>query len=137
MKLKTAGREPTCDLVLEDPTVSRVHVKIELADDGHVFLLDADSSNGTFLQRNDGWIRVKRVSLCIGDRIRMGEKEVSLEHLTAVFGKRSKARLGPKHFSLRRRAKQGGLSADWSEPESLLHKPRRNLVTGRIEEDKQ
>ncbi len=137
LKFKTTGREPSCDLVLEHPSVSRTHARIELADDGRVFLLDVDSSNGTFLQRNDSWIRVKRVSLCSGDRIRLGEKDVSLEQLTAVFGKRSNARLGPKHFSLRQGTKQNGLFADWSEPTVSLNKPTRNPVTGRIEEDTQ
>jgi len=137
LKRMTCGREHPCDLVLEHPSVSRVHAYIELADGGQVSLLDADSSNGTFLHRNDGWIRVKKVTLCIGDRIRFGDNDVSLEQLTAVFGSRSNARLGPKYFSLRQGSKDTRLFADWPEPEVSLNNPRRNPATGRIEEDHQ
>ena len=74
MKIKTCGRETSCDLVLEQSTVSRLHARIELADDGLVCIQDAGSHNGTFLNRNDTWIRVMRASqLCIGDRIRFGD----------------------------------------------------------------
>lgn len=137
MKRMTCGRETSCDLVLEHPAVSRVHAYIELADGGQVSLLDAGSSNGTFLHRNDAWIRIKKVTLCIGDRIRFGDNEVTLEQLTAVFGHRSNARLSPKYFSLRQGKKDTSLFTDWPEPEAPLDSPRRNPVTGRIEEDHQ
>ena len=57
-EIRTCGREPTCDLVLEDVTLSRLHAHIELADDGLVTINDACSSNGTFVKRNDSWIRM-------------------------------------------------------------------------------
>jgi len=93
MKSKTIGRETTCDLVLDHTGVSRCHARIELADDGLVSVQDADSRNGIFLSRNDSWIRARKVTLCIGDRIRFGEIEVPLDKLTAVFGNRSEVRL--------------------------------------------
>ena len=130
------GRETSCDLVLEHPTVSRVHARIELADDGRVSVLDSDSRNGTYLNRNDAWIRVRKVTLCVGDRIRFGEHEVPLERLTAVFGNRSGARLGAQHFSLRDGQRRKKSAAEWDDPAPLLQKPRRNPVTGKIEEDR-
>ncbi|MBT8075450.1 MAG: FHA domain-containing protein, partial [Gammaproteobacteria bacterium] len=89
MMLKTCGREPSCELVLEHATISRLHARIELADDGLVSVRDAGSQNGTFLNRNDNWIRIKKAVLCIGDRVRFGDVEVPLERLTAVFGEAS------------------------------------------------
>lgn len=130
MKIKTCGRETSCELVLEHPTVSRLHARIELADDGRVFVQDADSSNGTFLNRNDSWIRVKRITLCIGDRIRFGDCEVPLEKLTAVFGNRSNARLEARHFPLRKGHIGSGFRADLKDSGIQLQKPRRNPVTG-------
>ena len=52
------GREPDCDLVLEDARVSRHHAQIEVLDDGRVILRDLGSSNGTFVgeQRIDGGV---------------------------------------------------------------------------------
>ena len=131
----TTGRETSCDLVLENPTVSRIHAHIELADDGQVSVLDSGSRNGIYLNRNDAWIRVRRATLCIGDRVRFGECEVPLERITAVFGNRSGARLGAKHFSLRAGKKGNKPVVDWDDPAPLLQKPRRNPVTGKIEED--
>jgi hypothetical protein len=43
------GREADCDLVLEDPRVSRHHVQLEVLDDGRVVLRDLGSANGTFV----------------------------------------------------------------------------------------
>lgn len=130
MKTKTCGRDANCDLVLEHPTVSRVHATIELAGDGRVWVVDKGSRNGTFLQRNGAWIRVARVSLCVGDSIRMGDCEVTLSRLTGVFGKHAGARLGEKRFLLR----HGAAGADFDDPGFALSKPRRNPVTGKIEE---
>ena len=135
MKSKTVGRDSSCDLVLEHSAASQVHARIEVNEDGLISLQDTDSSNGTFLNRNDSWIRVRKVTLCIGDRIRFGELEVPLETLTAVFGNRSNARLEARHFQLNN-ANTGTRSfADLRNTGPLLQKPKRNPVTGKIEED--
>jgi pSer/pThr/pTyr-binding forkhead associated (FHA) protein len=136
MKSKTCGREASCDLVVEHPTVSRLHAHIELAENGHVSVQDAGSSNGTFLHRNDSWIRVGKVILCIGDRIRFGEIEVPLAHLTAVFGNRANTRLEQQHFPLRHA--NNGAKTYLRQPDSgaSLQKPKRNRSTGKVEEDR-
>ncbi len=134
MKIKTCGRDSSCDLVLDHPSASRLHARIELADDGLVGLQDTGSRNGTFLNRNDSWIRVRKVTLCIGDRIRFGEIEVPLERLTAVFGSRSRARLEARHFPLRHENKGAKAYTGHSDQGPLLKKPRRNPLTGKIEE---
>jgi len=133
-EIKTCGREPSCDLVLEDSTLSRIHARIELADDGLVSINDAGSSNGTFLNRNDSWIRVRRVTLCIGDRVRFGDVEVPLEGITAVFGKGANIRLEARHFPIRHGKAVAMPLKGQVDHGSSLHKPRRNPVTGKIEE---
>lgn len=133
---KTIGREPSCDLALEYPEISRFHASIELLDDGRVCLHDTGSHNGTFLNRNETWIRIRKVTLCIGDRIRFGGQDVSLERLTAIFGKRSNIRLEAKHFPPRQGNRAAGAFADISDAGPLLQKPKRNPVTGKIEEDR-
>ena len=136
MKSKTVGREPSCDLVCEHATVSRFHARVELADDGFVSLVDTGSRNGTFLNRNDNWIRVHKVTLCIGDRIRFGELTVPLEQLTAVFGSRSNARLEATHFPLGHGDMANRPYADLHASGSRLKKPRRNPATGKVEENR-
>lgn len=133
---KTIGRETSCDLVIEDATVSRQHASIELAEDGSVWVADADSSNGIFLHRNDAWIRFRKVTLCVGDRIRLGDYELPLQQLTAVFGKRANIRLGEQHFTLRQGGRGNRKVSGWDEPQNSLQKPKRNPLTGQIEEER-
>lgn len=44
----TIGRDPTADITLSDPSVSRKHAKI-IKKDGKVYLKDNESQNGTFV----------------------------------------------------------------------------------------
>ena len=133
-KIKTCGRDPSCDLVIEHSTLSRIHARIELADDGLVSIRDAGSSNGTFLNRNDSWIRASKVILCIGDLIRFGDIEVPLEKLTAVFGKRATTRLESKRFPVRPGNTVARRMAGKPDHARSLQKPRRNPATGKIED---
>jgi pSer/pThr/pTyr-binding forkhead associated (FHA) protein len=136
LEIRTCGRDPGCDLVLEDSTLSRLHARIELAADGLVSINDAGSSNGTFLNRNDRWIRIRKVTLCIGDRIRFGAIEVPLERLTAVFGKRHTTRLEARRFPARHGKTVARPLAGQTDHGASLNKPRRNPATGKIEEDR-
>jgi len=135
LKTKTIGREDSCDLVLEHPTASRVHAHLELLKDGELSVVDANSRNGTFLNRNDDWIRVKRVKLCVGDQLRFGDSKVDLQELTATYGNKTNIRLGDKYFSLRQRKGAPGRVNDWEQAGPALQKPRRNPLTGKIEEN--
>ena len=134
IETRTCGREPSCDLVLEHSTLSRLHARIELLNDGLVTISDAGSSNGTFLNRNDCWIRARRVILSIGDRIRFGDIEVPLEQLTAVFGRRASTRLEARRFPHRHGKAVVQPSTGQSDEGPALNKPRRNPVTGKIED---
>jgi pSer/pThr/pTyr-binding forkhead associated (FHA) protein len=134
--IKTCGRDPSCDLVLEHATLSRFHARLELADDGLVWVHDAGSSNGTFVNRNDQWQRIRKVTLCIGDRIRFGDVEVPLETLTAMFGARAKTRLEARRFPVRHGKTAARPSAAQADYGPVLNKPRRNPVTGKIEEER-
>ena len=131
---KTCGRDPSCDLVLEDGTLSRWHARIELAENGLVSVSDAGSSNGSFINRNDSWIRIRRVTLCIGDRIRFGDAEVPLEHLTALFGRRANIRLEARRFPFRQGKTVAKPMSAQADQGASLNKPRRNPATGKIEE---
>ena len=44
----TVGRDPACDIVIDDPSVSRRHARVFLAD-GRVYLEDLGSQNGTMV----------------------------------------------------------------------------------------
>lgn len=132
---KTCGQAPSCDLVLDHPGVAAVHARLGVGADGLITLEDSGSENGTFLHRNDQWIRVRKVTLCVGDRIRFATQEVPLEQLTGVFGQQDKLRLESRHFSLKHGGDGVRSYAGKGIHEPLLQKPRRNLATGKLEED--
>lgn len=60
----TLGRGSTCDLVVNDRHVSRIHARIELRDER--FVLVDESTNGTFVRLEDGQLlRLHRQSLLL------------------------------------------------------------------------
>lgn len=65
----TVGRHPHSDVFLDDITVSRRHVVLELAPAGHI-LYDLGSLNGTYVNgiRTDG-----EVTLRSGDELQVGK----------------------------------------------------------------
>lgn len=134
MNIKTIGRAPSCDLMLDLAGVSTLHARLELCDDGRVYVVDADSGNHTFLNRNDQWIRLHKARLCAGDRIRFAQHEVLLPQLVDVFGKRAGVRLGEKHFSRRGRSSQTLNAIENVKNAAVMGKPMRNPLTGKIEQ---
>ena len=71
--VKTVGRGPRADFVVEAALVSRVHCQLSVSADA-LAVEDLTSTNGTFV--NDQ--RVERSSLTDGDRLRLGRLELSV-----------------------------------------------------------
>lgn len=61
------GRDPACDIFLNDVTVSRRHSKL-LVSGGEVTVEDTDSLNGTYVNG----VCVDRAVLCTGDSLQVG-----------------------------------------------------------------
>ena len=130
------GRAPECDIVLDHGSVSRSHASVQVTEDGYLTVVDANSSNGTFLHRNGRWIRIQKVILGTQDRIRFGEQELPLQRLVEAFSQRARVRLR-EGYSVRGKPLlfddyHGGLA----KPRVVLEHPRRNPLTGDIEEDR-
>lgn len=134
---KTIGRSAECQLVLDHDSVSRLHANIEVTDEGYLAVQDAHSRNGTFLHRNGRWIRSRKVILGTQDRIRFGELEVPLEQLVDLFGNHSRVRLREGYSVRGKPLLFDHLPADLPKPKIVLENPRRNPVTGDIEENRQ
>ena len=78
LKLKVGtcilGSGPNCDIVISEPTVSRVHVELGLVPEG-VTVKDLGSRNGTFYQGQ----RVEKMVLALGGRINVGATAVAID----------------------------------------------------------
>ena len=72
--IKTIGRAPRADFVVDAALVSRLHCRLT-AGEHAVDVVDLDSTNGTYI--NDQ--RVTTGSLASGDRLRVGRVEMTLE----------------------------------------------------------
>ena len=72
--IKTVGRAPRADFILDVALVSRLHCRLTAGDD-RLEVLDLKSTNGTFV--NDK--RVEMATLVTGDRLRVGRVELTVE----------------------------------------------------------
>jgi len=129
------GRSVDSDLVLEHPSVSRQHARVERAEDGRLFVQDKHSRNGTFLFRSEQWIRVQRVSLCREDILRLGDQEVRPGQLASLYGAENRVWLPAvpqPSFAAGDERNETGKPGDGR---TKIRKPRRNPVTGQIEEN--
>lgn len=84
------GRASNVELVVDDPSVSRIHARLHLEPGGTLLVQDLRSTNGTYINGKE----VKREHATVGDRVRFGEVPFYL----AAVGE-SAAGSG-KHFSV-------------------------------------
>ena len=76
--IKTVGRAPRADIIVDAALVSRLHCRLEAGREG-VDVIDLSSTNGTFV--NDK--RINRATLKIGDRLRVGRVELTRTAIAA------------------------------------------------------
>jgi pSer/pThr/pTyr-binding forkhead associated (FHA) protein len=75
--VKTVGRAPRADFIVDAALVSRLHCRLS-AEDDRLEVVDLSSTNGTYV--NDR--RVQRAVLTSGDRLRVGRLELTIERGT-------------------------------------------------------
>ncbi|WNG59592.1 FHA domain-containing protein [Archangium gephyra] len=73
----TVGKDPSCDLVIQDSFISSRHIKVTRRD-GHFHVLDTNSTNGTWL----GPVRVFEVQVGLPTTLRLGQTDLVLESVT-------------------------------------------------------
>ena len=69
--LKTMGRAPGVDFVVDAALVSRVHCRLTLSKNNDLLLEDLGSTNGTFVNGK----KVNKTALADGDKLRVGRVE--------------------------------------------------------------
>jgi len=72
--VKTVGRAPRADFILDAALVSRVHCRITASDDS-LEVVDLSSTNGTYI--NDK--RIRKATVSPGDRLRVGRVEMRVD----------------------------------------------------------
>ncbi|HET9833464.1 MAG TPA: FHA domain-containing protein [Vicinamibacterales bacterium] len=72
--IKTIGRAPRADFVVEAALVSRLHCRLT-ATDSAIDVVDLDSTNGTYINNQ----RVRNGTLSTGDRLKIGRVEMTID----------------------------------------------------------
>ena len=78
MKVITIGRSSKSDVVIHDAYVGRVHMQIVLDNDGNIYAIDMNSTNGTYVngQRIYGKVRLQK-----NDIIRIGNTTLPWQNI--------------------------------------------------------
>src|ERR1051326_2883335 len=71
--IKTVGRAPRADFVVEAALVSRLHCRLT-ANDNAIDVVDLDSTNGTYINNQ----RIRSGTLANGDRLKIGRVEMTI-----------------------------------------------------------
>src|SRR5439155_16399860 len=71
-EVKLLGRSPSASVVINDTSLSRLHLRLTMTPAGRLDVEDLHSTNGTFV--ND--VPTERATLKTGDRLRLGEVEL-------------------------------------------------------------
>ena len=80
----TIGRSTSCDIVLADITVSRVHAEIELLENKQLLLTDCLSSMGTFLIRGGREEKVKQQTISKHDQLKFGNIKIPVSEILSA-----------------------------------------------------
>ena len=91
VKAWTVGRQPGCDLVLDDRSVSRRHAEVVFLPDGRLHLTDRATTNGTFVLEGNNWRPLRQAILRPTDRIRLGHYTMTVGDLSAWCERQGKS----------------------------------------------
>ncbi|MBN9662854.1 MAG: FHA domain-containing protein [Acidobacteria bacterium] len=83
----TIGRDPAADILIPEPSVSRIHAEFVLIGSDEILYQDRQSSNGSYLIENNAPVRITQHRLRSDEKLRMGNVEVVVRDLIAVARK--------------------------------------------------
>jgi pSer/pThr/pTyr-binding forkhead associated (FHA) protein len=75
--VKTLGRAPRADFIVDASLVSRLHCRLTVRPDGTLEIKDLDSTNGTYVNGR----KVDRADLRDGDEIGIGRIKMKVEQV--------------------------------------------------------
>jgi len=78
-EMKTIGRSTQADVVIDEPSLSRLHATVRMTGEGGLEVEDLGSANGVFINR----ARKKTGPLAVGDRVVFGILEYLVEEAPA------------------------------------------------------
>ena len=77
------GREG--HIYIDDPTVSKQHAEIQVIN-GEIYLRDLDSTNGTFLVKNQRLLAFKEGYVQVSQTVVLGNRHYTIQQLLEIAG---------------------------------------------------
>jgi hypothetical protein len=113
--------QPDIELPASEDSVGRRHAEVTLGANGECYLVDLQSSNGTYVAKGGSWKKIQQSAVTPDTPIRLGSYETTISKLLRFRRQASPPIPSPPAREHPLPAKQGG------------RRPRRNPVTGEIE----
>jgi pSer/pThr/pTyr-binding forkhead associated (FHA) protein len=102
----TVGRNQSCDIVVEFPTVSRRHAKLT-GSGPEIEIRDIGSSTGTFVMQDGDWSQVTHATVSCDEPIRLGDHKTTARALLATAGVEIEAASGPAYSEVTTQPRRG------------------------------
>ena len=81
-RIYTIGRSLTCDIVLADDSVSRIHAEIIFLEEDKFLLTDCGSTQGTFVMRQGVAVHaIRRELVSVSDTLRFGAVSMPVKEI--------------------------------------------------------
>ena len=78
------GRDGSCDIVLDDSSISRWHLKLDDDEAGTYRLTDLGSTNGTYVFKDRQPVGVIDALVTLADRVKIGKCDFSVRELVSL-----------------------------------------------------
>jgi predicted component of type VI protein secretion system len=87
MKTYLVGRSRKADIIIDgtNRTVSGKHLKLTEEDDGKYYILDCESTNGTYHQQGERWMQIKQSYVDIDEPLLLGRYKTNVRQLLAIL----------------------------------------------------
>jgi predicted component of type VI protein secretion system len=118
IKTYLIGRNPDCDIVLADATISRKHAELVEGGDGRLYLTDRESAAGTWTRRTGEWTSLRQAFVEPEEPIMLGRYATTPKALLKLIAARKEG--------------AGGSGPVQAEPDLPAGGVMRNPQTGEI-----
>ncbi|MBN4053424.1 FHA domain-containing protein [Haliea sp. AH-315-K21] len=80
-KTYSVGRGSDVDIQISGQSVSRHHLELTATNDGRYYLIDANSSSGTQIQRGGNWESINQGFVTANDTLLLGKESIQIQQL--------------------------------------------------------
>ena len=79
------GRNPECDIVLADATISRRHAELVEGLDGRFYLTDRESAAGTWTHNGADWVKLRQAFVTPDEPLMLGRYSTTANALLKLL----------------------------------------------------